>query len=172
MRAGGRQLSLTEWVVLALVAEGTTHGFDIARVLDARGSIGQIWTVRRPLVYRAVDSLERAGLVIGTGEEDGNRGPRRRLVRATPVGRRVIARWLEEPVEHIRDVRTELLLKLALLDRAHRSPTKLLDLQRASFSPTIESIVARRNDAEGFDAVLADWRAESAEAVARFLSQR
>ena len=38
MRAGGRSLSLTEWVVLAVAAEGTTHGFDIARELEERAT--------------------------------------------------------------------------------------------------------------------------------------
>ena len=60
MRAGGRSLNLTEWVVLALVAEGTTHGFDVARVLDDGGDLGRIWTVKRPLVYRALDSLTKS----------------------------------------------------------------------------------------------------------------
>ena len=36
----------------------------------------------------------------------------------TPAGRRVAKRWLDAPVQHLRDVRTELLVKLALRDRA------------------------------------------------------
>src|SRR3954469_19845307 len=111
MRAGGRSLNLTEWVVLAVAAEGTTHGFDIARELDERGDLGRIWTVKRPLVYRAIDSLARAGLVSGAGTEEGGRGPQRRLLQVTPIGRRAVTKWLGEPVVHVREVRTELLLK-------------------------------------------------------------
>jgi DNA-binding PadR family transcriptional regulator len=169
MRAGGRSLSLTEWVVLALAAEGTTHGFDIARVLDEGGDLGRIWTVKRPLVYRAIDSLASAGLVSAVGVEEGDRGPQRRLLQATPIGRRAVTRWLGEPVDHVRDVRTELLLKLALLHRARKSPASLLRRQREVLGPTVEGLRTHVDSAEGFDAVLARWRMESAEAVERFL---
>jgi PadR family transcriptional regulator AphA len=169
MRAGGRSLNLTEWVVLAVAAEGTTHGFDIARVLDERGDLGRIWTVKRRLVYRAIDSLARAGLVSGAGTEDGERGPQRRLLQVTPVGRRAVTRWLGEPVAHVRDVRTELLLKLALLDRSRRSPKRLLERQRDVLGPTVSGLREQLAGADGFDAVLARWRVESAAAVERFL---
>ena len=169
MRAGGRSLNLTEWVVLALVAEGTTHGFDVARLLDEGGDLGRIWTVKRPLVYRALDSLGRAGLVAGVGTEEGERGPNRQLVQATPVGRRSVTKWLGEPVAHVRDVRTELLLKLALLERSRKSPKGLLERQRAALGPTVAGLREQLEGAEGFDAVLARWRVESAEAVSRFI---
>lgn len=169
MRAGGRSLSLTEWVVLAVAAEGTTHGFDIARVLDDQGDLGRIWTVPRPLVYRAVDALVGAGLVAPVGTAQGERGPRRRLLQVTPVGRRAVTRWLGEPVAHVRDVRTELLLKLALLHRSRRSSAALLRRQRDAFGPTVAALRTQLADAEGFDAVLASWRVEAAEAVERFL---
>jgi PadR family transcriptional regulator AphA len=169
MRAGGRSLRLTEWVVLAVAAEGTTHGFDIARELDEGGDLGRIWTVKRPLVYRAIDSLVSAGLVSTVGVEEGDRGPQRRLLQTTPVGRRAVTRWLGEPVDHVRDVRTELLLKLALLHRARKSPVTLLRRQREVLGPTVTGLRAHLEEAEGFDAVLARWRMESAEAVERFL---
>jgi PadR family transcriptional regulator AphA len=153
--------------VLALVAEGETHGFEVARVLAEDGDLGRVWTVPRPLVYRAVDSLVTDGLLTETGRAPGQ-GPRRRLVRATPRGRAAARRWLEQPAQHVRDVRTELLLKLGLLARAGRSPATLLARQRAALSPTIASL---RDSApgSGFDEVLARWRRASAEAVLAFL---
>jgi PadR family transcriptional regulator AphA len=169
MRAGGRSLNLTEWVVLAVAAEGTTHGFDIARELDDGADLGRIWTVRRPLVYRAIDSLVRAGLLAPVGTEESGRGPQRRLLQVSPVGRRAVARWLGEPVAHVRDVRTELLLKLALLHRVRRSPAALLRRQRQVLEPTVVGLREQLEAAEGFDAVLARWRMESAQAVERFL---
>jgi PadR family transcriptional regulator AphA len=169
MRAAGRSLNLTEWVVLAVAAEGTTHGFDVARLLGEGGELGRIWTVKRPLVYRAIDSLGRAGLLTAAGTELGERGPNRQLVQVTPVGRRSVDKWLREPVAHVRDVRTELLLKLALLDRRRKSPQDLLERQREVLGPTVEGLKEQLAGAEGFDAVLARWRVASAEAVTRFL---
>jgi hypothetical protein len=45
----------------------------------------------------------------------------------------------------------------------------LLRRQREVFAPTVGGLRAQLDAAEGFDAVLARWRMESAEAVERFL---
>jgi DNA-binding PadR family transcriptional regulator len=169
VRTVGDDLSLTEWAVLALVDQGATHGFDVARELDETGAIGRIWTVRRPLVYRAIETLVAAGLLAQAGTAEG-RGPRRRLLEITPAGSRAVRDWLGRPVAHVRDVRTELLVKLALLDRAGRSPTRLLGRQRAALAPVLAGLRRQADEASGFDAVLARWRVEAAEAVERFLA--
>lgn len=44
-------------------------------------------------------------------------------------------RWLRDPVPHVRDVRSALLAKLALLARRGRDPRALLSAQRAVFTP-------------------------------------
>ena len=56
------RLSLSEYAVLGLLAEGPSHGFAIARELSVDGSIGQVLTVRRSLAYRALDRLVSDGL--------------------------------------------------------------------------------------------------------------
>ena len=57
------ELSLTEWAALGLLAERRSHGFALARELEAAGSLGQVWKVPRPVVYRAIASLEAGSLV-------------------------------------------------------------------------------------------------------------
>jgi hypothetical protein len=71
-------------------------------------------------------------------------------------------------VEHVRDVRTELLVKLALLDRAGRSPRDLVERQITHIEPVIRAVSAPPAGV-GFDLVLARWRREQALAVDRFL---
>ena len=51
-------------------------------------------------------------------------GPQRTIYAATPQGRQAAENWLETPVEHVRDIRSHLLLKLALLDRAGADPAR------------------------------------------------
>ena len=79
---------------------------------------------------------------------------------AFPVGR-----WLDRPVEHVRDVRTELLVKLALRDRAGLDRVPLLAAQRDRFAPTLAALTTPRPDDDLVDV----WRRESARAVDRFL---
>lgn len=161
-------LSLSDWVVLGVVAERPTHGWPVVRELAPGGAIGKIWTVSRPLVYRSLATLLAAGFIEERGEAAGVRGPQRTIVRATRQGRGALRRWLDQPVDHVREVRSELLVKLALLERAGRSPDALVARQLEQLEPVFAA-VTRRPPADGFDSVLATWRREQAMAVRRFL---
>ena len=79
-------LGAGEWAVLALLAEQPTHGFAVARAMSADGEIGKVWTVRRPLVYRAIDLLTEAGFAQPVGTVPSSTGPRRTLVEPTRGG--------------------------------------------------------------------------------------
>ncbi len=162
------ELSITDWVVLGLVAEAPTHGWPIVRELRADGPIGRVWTVPRPIVYRSLSTLTDVGYIEPWGETEPSRGPQRTIVRVTRAGRAALRRWLETPVEHVRDVRTELLVKLALLARAGHEPQLLVERQIAHLAPVVDAVSARPKG-EGFDLVLARWRREQALAVDRFL---
>jgi DNA-binding PadR family transcriptional regulator len=162
------QLSLTEWAVLATLAEGPTHGFAISRELASDGDLGRIWTVPRPLVYRALGVLEQRGLLEPIGSEGGF-GPRRTVLRVSRAGRTAVERWLRAPVAHVRDLRTELLLRLRLLQRRGRDLQPLAVAQLAILTPILDSLSEQAKGSDGFDRVLAAWRREAAEGAARFL---
>jgi PadR family transcriptional regulator AphA len=164
-------LSLAEWLVLCLICEESRHGFAIARLLGPDGSIGHIWRVPKPVVYRALQRLEELGLVETTRQQPSSQGPVRSLLAATGAGRRSAAAWLARPACHNRDVRSELLLKLALLDRAGAEPGPLLDAQRDQLLPLARGLQDRLAAATGFDRTLALWRCETMAATLRFLDQ-
>jgi PadR family transcriptional regulator AphA len=168
MAARVPELSLADWAVLGVVAEGPTHGWAVTRELAPDGALGRVWTVPRPVVYRSLATLVAKRLAVECGEVAGGRGPRRTLVRVTPAGRRALHRWLEEPVAHVRDVRSTFLLKLALLDRSDHARDELVERQLATLAPVFEAL-RRPVRGPGFDAVLGRWRRESALAVQRFL---
>jgi DNA-binding PadR family transcriptional regulator len=158
--------SLTEYVVLAVLGEGPAHGFAIARELSAGGEIGRVWTVRRPLVYRALDRLVAGGLATPHGTEPGDAGPRRTVLRLTGTGRDVLDGWLERPVTHIRDLRVAFLLKLVFLRRAGRSVRPLAAAQREALAPTLAALQRGSEDDE-----IGMWRRHNAAAVAAFLDE-
>jgi DNA-binding PadR family transcriptional regulator len=161
-------LSLSDWVVLGVVAERPTHGWPVVRALAPDGEVGRVWTVSRPLVYRSLATLLADGFVEECGETEGVRGPQRTIVRATRRGRAALHRWLDEPVDHVREVRSELLVKLALLERAGRPSAPLLARQRERLEPVFAAVTTKRSG-DGFESVLASWRREQALAVQRFL---
>lgn len=162
-------LSAREWAVLGSVSEGPTHGFAVARLLAEDAPVGRVWTVSRQDVYQALKKLVQLGLIGERSTEPGNRGPTRTIVAATPAGKRVLRRWLNEPVDHVRDVRSLLLLKLLLLDRAGRDPRPLIDAQRARLTPLLEGLESQRRYTEGFERVLVEWRVTSCRATLQFL---
>jgi PadR family transcriptional regulator AphA len=164
------QLGLAEWVVLAVIGERPAHGFAIAALTARDGELGRVWHVPRPLVYRALGRLEEEQLISAERTESGP-GPRRTPYRCTDDGRRRLEAWLRTPVRHVRDVRSELLLKLALHQRRGSDAVELIADQRRVLAPIAEALAAERATSSGFDAVLLAWRESNAAAVLGFLDQ-
>ena len=158
-------LSLNEWAVLGLLAERPRHGYDIAAELKADQPLGEAWRVSRALVYRALERLDDLGLVEPKQTEPGDGGPPRTVYRPTRTGRARVRAWLEEPVTHLRDVRSALLLKLLLLDRLGVDRAELVRRQRAVFAEAFEQRPPPSAD------VVHAWRHESAQAVRAFLDR-
>jgi DNA-binding PadR family transcriptional regulator len=163
------RLSLSEWVVLCLICEQPTHGFAVVAALARDSELGQIWYVPKAVVYRAMDRLEQFGYTRTIGIEPSSRGPVKSLSEATPAGQSTARLWLGRPVVHPRDVRTELLIKLALLDRIGVDASELLRRQHALLTPVAAVLTDRLDGATGFQHTLALWRRESISATLRFL---
>jgi tRNA-Thr(GGU) m(6)t(6)A37 methyltransferase TsaA len=161
--------TLTEWAVLGLLRERPAHGWDLARAFASDGEIGQIWTVSRPLVYRAITVLRDLGYVVERGSAPSTTGPHRVLLAPTPRGRQALRRWLARPTEHIRDLRSELLVKLLLLSRAGDDQTALLRAQLAVLARGEATLTGRVAEARGFDRTVAVWRLSTATAARAFV---
>lgn len=151
-------LSLADHSCLSLIGEGPTHGWTLVKLLAPDGELGHIWSLSRPLTYRAIDRLVDRDLVTRADAR------RRAMLTATPLGRRRRRAWLDRPVTHLRDLRTEFLLKLALRDRAGLPRAPLVERQLVALSPTIDALIA--DDPSG---PVEQWRRESALAAHRFL---
>ena len=168
--AGERRLSLAEWLVLCLVREEPTYGLVVAGLLDYNGSLGQVWYVPKGTVYRAVQRLEVLGLIRTTGRQRASQGgPDRSLLKATPAGRAAAQAWLSTPVEHARDVRSELLVKLALLDRAGSDSRALVQAQLTRLLPAAAALDDQLSATTGFEHTLVLWRHGAMTATMRFL---
>jgi DNA-binding PadR family transcriptional regulator len=161
-------MSLPEWLVLAILSQQPMHGFAVAQLTAAGGDLGRVWRIPKAVIYRAIGRLVEAGLAVPEGTQQGL-GPQRTVFAATPAGREAAQRWLHTPVEHIRDMRSQLLLKLALLDRAGDDPSDLLRRQREVLEPIARAIEARHPQGGGFDATLLAWRRATAVAALEFL---
>jgi PadR family transcriptional regulator AphA len=76
---------------------------------------------------------------------------------------------MQSPAAHQRDVRSELLIKLALLERANIDPADLLRRQQDQLLPIAATIEDQLQDTTGFEHTLTLWRLEQISATLRFL---
>lgn len=90
-----------ESLVLAVLEQGPAHGLEVLRRLEAAGC-GTL-KLKEGTLYPALYRIEESGLVKGQweGETAGRRGPRRRIYRLTPKGKRQLARGREAFVEFV-----------------------------------------------------------------------
>jgi DNA-binding PadR family transcriptional regulator len=165
-----RELTPSEWAILALLCERDAHGWALVRSLASDGEIGRVWSVKRALVYRGIEVLSAWSLVEAVGTADGLRGPNRTIMRVTEAGRRTVAEWLAEPVVHVRDARSLLLLKLLFQTRSKLDFRPLLREQAqvlARLEAALEEQVASNQEPE---AMMASFRLEMTRAVSRFVA--
>lgn len=146
--------------MLALIGKKATHGFAVAAKTSAE-NLGRIWRVPRPIVYRSIGRLETLGLVERAGTDDAGKGPQRTIMPVTPKGRGLLEGWLDEPVDHLRDVRSELFVKVALHVRRGSDMSGLVARQREALDGFEARIALRLNDEDGFDRLGDQWRLDS-----------
>ncbi len=168
----GTKLSLSDLAVLAALGEGPAHGFRLAALFAKDGDLGTIWTVQRPQVYRALEHLEHRGLARTVGYEPGEGGPPRLLYVLTEAGEHTLASWLRTPVMHLRDTRSELLLKLSFTKRQQGDTHPLVQAQLAHFRSVQRDYETRLEVARGAERLALEWRVEVVRAALRFLEQR
>lgn len=158
---------LGEWACLGILAEEPAHGWAVAARLRPDGDVGRVWQLSRPLTYRSIDQLTQRGWVEPVAEEPGDAGPNRTILAPTPAGRARLRGWLRSPVEHQRDLRSDLLLKLVFAARLGVDVADLLARQRVIVDRHAAVLTAATDD-DPTD-VVALWRLEATRAAQRFL---
>jgi PadR family transcriptional regulator AphA len=165
-RSTPREPLLGEWVTLGVLYDEPAHGWAVVKRLRPDGDLGRIWHLTRPLTYRAIDHLIEREWIQTVGEERGDAGPNRTILAATRSGRSQFRAWLRTPVPHLRDLRSELLLKLAFAELHGIDVADMLDRQR-----TIIDDHAGNLAGAGHGDIVRLWRWEATRAAQRFLDQ-
>ncbi len=157
---------LGEWVCLGILYDQPAHGWAIVKALRPDGDVGRIWHLSRALTYRALDQLSDRAWIHPVGEEPGDAGPNRTILAATRTGRARFRTWLRTPVPHLRDLRSELLLKLVFADQHDIDVADMLDQQREIIDHQAHALTGTSDDDHD---VVALWRTEATHAAQRFL---
>ena len=99
----------TEFVILGALMTGSKHGYEIIQFLSS--ALEPAWRVSTSQLYLLLKRLELAEMVDSSLETQKTR-PSKRVYGLTNLGRKVFVQWLQTPVEHVRDFRTEFLTKM------------------------------------------------------------
>ena len=167
VRTREQHLLLGEWACLGILYTGPMHGFAVAARLKPTGDVGRVWSLSRALTYRSLDQLIERGYVQTVGVEPGIAGGNRTILAATRSGRSQLRSWLATPVTHLRDLRSELLLKLVVAEVCEIDVSAMIERQHAHVAELSEAIDVQV-EAQPDDLVVL-WRSESSKAALRFL---
>lgn len=166
-------LSAAEYAILGLVRHQPMHGYQIAREMAPNEGIGLVCPLGISNVYFLLGNLERRGLIeVDHREEDAY--PPRTVYKATARGRRAFAAWMRSPVERLRQVRMDFLLKLYFLGEGKREEIlELVDRQidfcrkyLAQWQALGESVPS-----QSFDRLAMEAKSTVAEATVQWLGE-
>lgn len=92
--------------LLALLSAGPKYGLQLRQEFEAR--TGEVWPLNVGQVYTTLQRLERDGLVVSEGGEDGPQ----KGYSITADGARALTDWLQTPSTDAQPPRDELLIKV------------------------------------------------------------
>lgn len=145
----------TPHVLLALLAGGSRHGYDLKRAHDER------LPRARPLafgqVYATLARLQRDGLVFPTGQEREG-GPERTTYALTAEGRTALEEWLstvERPMPYVGSTLFAKVVVALLVTDANRARSYLIAQRRAHTERLRELTAAKTAPGATLDDVIA-----------------
>jgi DNA-binding PadR family transcriptional regulator len=94
--------------MLALLSEGPSYGLQLREEFEAR--TGDVWPLNVGQVYTTLQRLERDGLVVSEGDDDGPQ----KAFRITADGMRELDAWLRTPPDLSSPPRDELVMKILI----------------------------------------------------------
>src|SRR5213592_1791734 len=99
------------YALLALLSEGPRYGLRLQHEFEER--TGEVWPLNVGQVYTTLQRLERDGLVVSDGDEDGPQ----KGYSITAAGSRALTDWLRTPPDATQPPRDELLIKVLVAVR-------------------------------------------------------
>jgi DNA-binding PadR family transcriptional regulator len=92
--ANQTRLTISDLVILSLLAERPMHGYEVNTTLEER-KIRDWAPVSRPQIYYSLDKLTKLRLIRTLSEDSPSAGPERRVFETTTLGRDRLADALE-----------------------------------------------------------------------------
>lgn len=146
------------------------HGYEMARCFE-RDDLMEVCPVEQSLLYTYLRNLEDRALVSWHEVREGRRPPRK-VYALTDSGREAVHAWLHEPVERMRQVRLEFLLKLYFLHHLDvRAELALVRLQVEVCGRYHARLQERADCTRDFPRLVAQSKVSAAQATLAWLEE-
>lgn len=163
-----RPLLAGEYAVLGLLAQEPRHGYELARILEDP-ALADVCTVEQSLLYAYLRNLERRELVEWEEVRVGSRPPRKTYT-LSERGWAAFREWVHRPVERMREVRAEFLLKVYFLAEADPvAQRRLVQRQIDATAAYLDRARTASADSSGFARLVAESKRSAAEATLAWL---
>ncbi len=164
-----RDLLPGEYGLLGLLRTRSMHGYEMARAFEGQG-LGEVCPVEQSLLYSYLRNLEGRGLIDWKEQRVGRRPPRKQYS-LTKSGTAKADEWLHSPVQKLRQVRYEFLVKLYVLHELdRRAERELVRAQVAVCDEYLQSVASRLSNAgENFERLIASSKLSAAQGTAMWL---
>jgi DNA-binding PadR family transcriptional regulator len=156
--------------LLALLADGPAHGYDLKRRLE-EGFGSALPPVNAGQIYTTLARLQRDGLVEAERVAQNGR-PDKRVYELTTGGREAVGEWVVEPTVGTR-LKDEFFTKLVVARATGLAdPRELIDRQRAEYLRALRGVeeLARREAGNPTAALLYEGAALHLEADLKWLA--
>jgi PadR family transcriptional regulator AphA len=162
-----RALLPGEYVVLALLVLRPMHGYEMMCFVEEKGLLA-VCPLEQSTLYSYLHNVESRGLVEWNEERIGLRPPRKTYA-LTRAGRSLIDAWLRQPVERMREVRLEFLLKLFFLSESDPAAHRRLLADQVRVCRTYLADLERKDTPNAFTRLVAHSKRSAAEATLNWL---
>ncbi len=166
-----RERQVFEETLLGLLHEGPCHGYDLAAHFGEGGDLTAVGRLAKSQLYALLKSLEAQALARATLREGGG-GPARRVFEVTDRGRERFSAWVRRPVDSVRGLRVELLLKLYFLQRLGLpGQADLMDAQADVLRRRLAEVRLGGETAQGIGSWVRALQEDLLEAALRWLAE-
>jgi DNA-binding PadR family transcriptional regulator len=173
MSKGKSGLSLGEYAILGILRERPMHGYDVSRHFGPDRDLALVAPMEMSNIYAMLKDLQELGLIEGEREVVGLRPPRT-VFHLTADAEAQFYAWLEEPVGRMREVRSDLLLKLYFCRAISPALTRrLLDAQIVASAAYLDRLtrLADASTPESFERLVYNSKIGAAQAAVRWLQE-
>lgn len=166
------RLNITpEPAVLGFLLDQPVHGYDLYKQLNH--SLGVVWHISLSQLYAIVKSFETRGLIESQVRAQTTR-PSQKVLALTPLGRKALSDWLDQPAHGLREFRVDFFLRLYFARKAgSRSAEKLVDEQIAACERELRDLYAHsalaRTEDDDLEQLTRGFRIQQLTGIAKWL---